>query len=439
MYDPRYHNIISKPALLLLVLQLLLHGTIEAKDIDDFFGKDSVHATCDIYMAPSKLGGWGVFAARDFSRHETIEIAPRFLPLEEAWLEQSVMNDYYYGYTWLSNKRLDSFGVIATGMTLFYNHGGAQQNVKFVSFGHEPTHENPMYAQAVGFIALRDIERGEELLSRYGWRNQWFEDRGLVVREMPDMTVELSQEQLQAREETFCSRAYSGIGQSTFEERLLTTQEGVYITKNLPIQDQPSAVAKANVQAGQVIEMAPALVLPSKLVRYSSLAPMSFFWDDWKEQQQATLHHLKERGALRLKVLMGRPERFEYGYKNNTTVEETALVPMGGSIGTVRKVGHIADNNSNCRIEIMASNGNDSDEEQEEDIGSAGIILKLIATKDIAAGQELRLDIPDGSAWVEKLNLLQLLASTGQPIPSHIVDTKDYVPEQDIVVIKKTW
>jgi hypothetical protein len=257
----------------------------------------------------------------------------------------------------------------------------------------------------------------------------------------PPTAAVLTDEELQAREDRFCSKVFSGFGQATFAERTLPTQDKVRVRfwlknytrqayhppqfdylKRLPRQDQPNAVAKQSVQTDEILEISPALVLPYPLERDSPWASMGIFCDDWDEEQKKNLVQLRESGAFRMRVRTEKTEQLKYD--NLQQLEDAVILPVAGTIAMVRKVGREAD--SNCRIEIVASTS--FDEESEDDQGSAGLVLKLIATADILAGEELRLDLPVSSSWSEKVHLSQILTATGQPLPKHIVDTRDYAP-----------
>ena len=302
---------------------------------------------------------------------------------------------------------------------MFYNHGeGDLQNVQSAKFGREPDYDNPMSAKAIGYSAKRKIFRGEELLTSYGGE-EWFRDRGLSMQVPKEMPILPSIEKMEAMEQLYCSKAVSGLGHSTWN-RVLSTQKvfGASLPQLnphefLPLQDNPTAVAKEAIHEGQLIEISPALVLPSDHVRNSSLEPLSILWGCWDKEQEQSIYKLREMGVFRMK---GRNEKT--GVLDMDVLKyynDTAVFPAGGNIGMVRKVGRDNDQ-SNCRLEVTSSR----DEQEADDIGSAGLVLKLIATQDIRAGEELRLNMPQSSSWEAKMSLLQHLAMTGQPIPNFI-------------------
>jgi len=139
---------------------------------------------------------------------------------------------------------------------------------------------------------------------------------------------------------------------------------------------------------------------------------LSVLWGCWDKEQEQSIYKLREMGVFRMK---GRNEKGVLDMDVLKYYNDTAVFPAGGNIGMVRKVGRDNDQ-SNCRLEVTSSR----DEQEADDIGSAGLVLKLIATQDIRAGEELRLNVPQSSSWEAKMSLLQHLAMTGQPIPNFI-------------------
>ena len=388
---------------------------------------------CDIYLAPSPPHGWGVFAARDFDAYEIIEVSARFLPIQTQVLQQSVLNDYHYAFHWGDPANIDptevhniEWGVITFGMTMFYNHGeGDQHNVQFLQFGRAPDPASPALSMGLGYAARRKIQRGEELLGTYGG-DAWFTGRGLVMETQQPSKQLPSKPELDRREEQFCSKAVSGIGHSTWYRLHLSTHEQTAIQIDphqfLPLQDHPSAVAKLALREGDVMEYAPALVVPLDHVQNSYLEPLCFLWNDWEEEQQQAIVTLREQGSFRMKGM--NPESGEMEWDVLKEWNDAVIFPVGGSIGMLRRVGR-DDPTSNCRIEISSSTA----EDEEEDYGSAGLVLKLIATKIIQEGEELRLNVPDSSSWFSKTSLVQMLAMTGQPVPRHLTSPYKDVDE----------
>lgn len=302
----------------------------------------------------------------------------------------------------------------------FFNH----QNVQFTNFGHEPIKESPWFSQGIGFAAKRDIKRGEELFSSYGVTEAWFTDRGFDMRH-PAEVEPLSNEVLDEREKKYCSKIYAGVGHSTWQRRILPTIEEVGHPlplfdpdRYLPLQDHPTAIAKVAVNAGEILDMAPALVIPRDQILPSPLAAFGIYWEDWDDEQKANIEKLREVGAYRMRGWDAAANKLALDVMQY--YEEGVVLPVAGSIGMVRKVGKTTES-SNCRLNIISS----TSEGEVGDIGSAGVVLQLIATVDIQAGEELRLSLPDSSSWDAKMNLLQHLAFTGQPIPKWLANSYD--------------
>ena len=69
---------------------------------------------------------------------------------------------------------------------------------------------------------------------------------------------------------------------------------------------------------------------------------------------------------------------------------------------------------------MITSSGSVSSAGGIENTGSAGIILSLVATRNIEYGEVLRMDVQDSTNAREVDLLYGALKSTGQPIPHHI-------------------
>ncbi|CAB9524430.1 expressed unknown protein [Seminavis robusta] len=401
---------------------------------------------CDIYVAPSPdRGGWGVFAARDFEAGEVVEVAPRYVPLKtQQMMASNELHDFHYDFQFPRDPDDFSFGVAIFGMSMFYNHGvGDEQNVFYTSFGHEPDKNMPWASLAVGFVALRDIQRGQELLSSYG--DEWFDERGMeMIQRQQEEEVIPGHGRLLQLEDRHCSRIVSGLGQSTWWNRVLASHELVHGPESLPkfnmeamlpLQDHPTAVAKQFIREGYMIDKGPALVVPVADFEHSPLSPMLIRWTDLTNPQTHDILSLREMYyAYKLKGKKNSTDDEET--ENTTTIrqdqlhhdvleffDESAILPASGHIGLVLRVGPDEEHqrfgeNFNCRMEIDPQ----IRDLKQMDHNSAGIVLKLYATKDIHPGQELRLHLPDTSSWHAKMSLMQHLALTGQPIPPHIVN-----------------
>jgi hypothetical protein len=100
------------------------------------------------------------------------------------------------------------------------------------------------------------------------------------------------------------------------------------------------------------------------------------------------------------------------------SIEKIAIFPFAGRLGLVRRVrqeesgvsttGAGADD-SNCRLEVdvdvqVAGRG---------DVRYVSIVLTLVATKDIAVGEVLKMDLKSGGTMYEKELLKSKVRETG--------------------------
>jgi hypothetical protein len=408
----------------IIIVVLLVSSQASAQESNPVFSEErDQDQPCAVYLAPSNIGGWGVFAARDFELNEVVEVAPRYLPTKLQYMRATVLDDYGYSLHFDSDPE-DIFFNAVFGMTMFFNHGpGIKHNVQYTGFGGDPNKDVPWGSLLVGFVAKREIKRGEELLSSYG-DEKWFTDRGLSMVENDNQADALpSLEQMEQREHQYCQKTIAGVGHPTWFQRVLPTcdhygsnRPDIRPYDMLPLQDHPTTIAKEAVQVGQILEMAPALIVPYDQIVASPLAPMTIFWHDLDDEHHEVITNLYQLGAFRLKAISNKTGKREPNVLIN--FDDAAILPAAGNIGMVRKVGQEEGADSNCCIEIVAA----AKSIENMDVGSSGLVLKLIATKDIEPGEELRLNLPDNSSWHSKMNLAQHLALTGQPIPKHLLD-----------------
>lgn len=102
----------------------------------------------DVSVLPSKLGGFGVFANRDFKKGETIEkgIVYRLINVDG--------NINPHLFTWNDERTLF---VGASGCLPWYNHSDTP-NIKKVG---------DLKNDTLDIVALEDIKAGDELCNRY--------------------------------------------------------------------------------------------------------------------------------------------------------------------------------------------------------------------------------------------------------------------------------
>ena len=107
-----------------------------------------------LFFAPSELGGRGVFTAADIPEGALLEICPVIvMPREHLkQLDETGLYDYYF--LW---GLKDEACAIALGYGSLYNHSYTPNAVYLPDFE----------GQALHFMALRDLEAGEEITVNY--------------------------------------------------------------------------------------------------------------------------------------------------------------------------------------------------------------------------------------------------------------------------------
>lgn len=96
--------------------------------------------------------GRGVFAKQSIGRGELVERSPIIVFTPEEWehIEKTVLYDYCFNWG-------DRQGALALGCGSLYNHS-FHPNAKYIKNLRE---------MAIDFLALRDIEAGEEITVNY--------------------------------------------------------------------------------------------------------------------------------------------------------------------------------------------------------------------------------------------------------------------------------
>ena len=120
--------------------------------------------TAHVEVAPSRLGGRGVFARRRFEPEELIEACPVVpIPTEDVSTVCTTVPGHYV-YEW------DDGVAMALGFGSLYNHAPAP-NARY---------ERDTEPEVLRVVAARTIEPGEEVLIDYtggGAQPLWFEPR----------------------------------------------------------------------------------------------------------------------------------------------------------------------------------------------------------------------------------------------------------------------
>lgn len=377
-----------------------------------------------MFLAPSlSLSmGWGVFAGRSFEKDEIVDISPLILPMPHSspQVVNSVLDDYVYGYRRLHfhNQKppeIEKLLGVFLGMTMFHNHHPSNYNLEYTTFGREPAPDVPNASNAVGFRARRFIQAGEELFSHYGENketDEWFH-----VRRIPLRAPEVNQTFPLSQATGYCSKIFSGIGRNTWENRIMPILPprhvvGFFINSfnRLPPWDAGlgDARAKVDIAKGERIELAIGLVMSQEQLKGSILAPVAIAYQDLTPAHRESLGKLRQLDQLRLQY-QGKAtdwRRIDSLQRQELSLEDIAIFPAAGNIGMVRRMGPNDERSlTNCQLVIPEIRSNDS----------AGVVLELIATKSIATGEVLLLDLPNGGTQAERRLLKKELALIGMP------------------------
>lgn len=107
-----------------------------------------------LYIAPSELGGRGVFAGMPIKKGDLVEVCPVIVLKEGemAVLDTTTLYDYYF--LWGDDQKKCA---IALGFGSLYNHFAPSNCDYFMEFED----------QFIEIYAVRDIEAGEEITINY--------------------------------------------------------------------------------------------------------------------------------------------------------------------------------------------------------------------------------------------------------------------------------
>jgi SET domain-containing protein len=124
-------------------------------------------ASGDLFIRPAGALGRGVFAGRAFKTGDVIERVPVIMipGVELSKIDKTCLYDYYFKW---GLEGTDA--ALALGYGSLYNH----------SFTPNATHHALLADEAYEFIALQDIEQGEEIRINYNGdpkdtSDMWFE------------------------------------------------------------------------------------------------------------------------------------------------------------------------------------------------------------------------------------------------------------------------
>jgi len=116
----------------------------------------TISPSLKIYLSNSKIpkAGRGVFANKLIKKNEVIENCPVFvLPKKDYPLaKKTVLRNYYFMWG-------KSTSAICFGYGSFYNH----------SYEPNATYKKDIKGQTIDFIAIKDIDKNEEILVNYNY------------------------------------------------------------------------------------------------------------------------------------------------------------------------------------------------------------------------------------------------------------------------------
>lgn len=250
----------------------------------------------------------------------------------------------------------------------------------------------------------------------------WFQDRGIPMADNVAESI-ITRDEMDLYRHDYCSKIYAGIGAETYNNRIKSPGNEQVVKLNverLPVNDAPTAITKVSITNGERIEIAPALVLSSEMVTGTAIAPLCFFWQDLTEDHHAALVELRDGG--RLKVQKQGHDTQWHRRDFFTTFQDVVVFPAAGNVAMIERVAD--SNDANCEMYIR-STGPESE--------GAGLVLEVIAIKDIDAGETLRLDIaPTNSSIEEKLALIAILEKTAQPLSSSLQAVKGKIGNDEL-------
>jgi hypothetical protein len=366
---------------------------------------------CETILAPSTMG-WGVYAAKPFQEGDIVDLAPLFVMMKapKNEIHNSALNDYNYGHF----RNSDYYHAVLFGNEMFYNHH-PEPNVLYTYI--RGVGGDTQAAGFVSFVARRDIVAGEQLFSTYGDDDegrQWFAERGMEMQAPADKDSKIVLEDLELFQAEFCSKIYAGLGLPSWKQLGLSDDPArsdalMDVARLAPFDAGfGNAKAKVAIASGKRIEISTGLLLSRKLVKGSILGGLILSWeDDLKEEHKQSLRILRHSGQVIVQyqghdTSWRRIDRFD-------SFEDLAILPAAGNIALVRRVGD--SEASNCRLVLHW---------QGAQHGSVGVTLELVATADIAVGEVLKLNLPQGGSAAELALLKDELELTGQPCHSDL-------------------
>lgn len=145
------------------------------------FNVEVVGDFCDFYIAPSPLGGRGIFSGRYYDSGEFVDT--NYVILLDVGRAQKWKTWHY-----VFDSPFPGIHALMMGLGMIYNHGTHTKNVAYSAVGSQPV-ESMFYADSgskhhtthsdIIFQTIKSVRIGEELMSYYG-DSSWFTNRGLA-------------------------------------------------------------------------------------------------------------------------------------------------------------------------------------------------------------------------------------------------------------------
>jgi hypothetical protein len=398
------------------------------------------------------MDSWAVYAARPFKADELVELTPFFIPLESYHTRHSVLDNYVFSFQRNNNNNnngseegdsdsansnnQESLNVVLLGNGAFYNHH-QNPNLKYVQVVQKEGDDVP---HLVGFRATRDIVAGEQLYVSYGDaidnsssldennKMDWFERRGLDAQTMTEDYIESNMIPFYLSKH--CSKIYGGVGLPTWRDNILPILSSMHyngagadtilepsnwmeLDRLAPFDAGLSdARAKVSIKKGEHIEKSLGLVISRNQIRGTPLGPIAFYWENLKIDHHQHLINLRDDEKLILQY-QGSDTNWE-SVDRFIAYSEITVLPVSGNIGLVRRVGGHGEEEYNCKLMIRSNKDYDT---------NVGVTLELIATRDIAAGDVLKLNIAPSEFEEEYRLLHDEMEESGQPHHPGIFDS----------------
>jgi hypothetical protein len=140
---------------------------------------------CRLYIAPSLTAGYGrgVFAGSQISSGEIMDNSVTI-----ALNHNLISNWQLNNYVWATDESEISMAEFGAGMLFNHRQPGLflHQWPEHMTLAADQKHAHTTYSSVLN-VAQRNISAGEEIFVSYSDGNEWLEQRGLVVKDAPEV------------------------------------------------------------------------------------------------------------------------------------------------------------------------------------------------------------------------------------------------------------